>query len=589
MSFLELSTIQALLLAGTTAAAVIVLFFLKLRHRRVVVASSLLWTRILDQREANSLMEKLRRWISLLVALTIALLIALSFGRPQIEAISGGLRPLVIVLDSSPTMGTRTSTGRTRWDAAVEYARTILEGSNRPAGFLVADTAGRVQTAVTDDRREVLDAIDRMQPFAGESRFPDVPLTNSDVYFISDGVRPVTVPTSAITISVFEEADNVGITAFDIRVDPTNPSGYASYLEVINYSSERKEIGVLVSGAGQERLSRTISLDSGEAWENEFDMSQFRGGGIRASIQSADDALRVDDVAFGYLPLRSRARTTLVTRSNGGYLETLLRLSPGVELTVVSPGQFQETAATDVYIFEGFAPAAEPSKPSLVFGAASVDWLPRELGTEVDPDIASWDPDHPVMHFVPLHDLEIDTASRIDAGDRVVIASSDQTPLIVATDGPDKSVFVGFDLDSSDFPFHMGFPIFVQNVLTWFSGEELAHRSRLGLVELPLETSTVTGLDGETLPTESRFGQTVIETTEPGLFTATEGGRRVRVAANLGDRRFSDVNRTAFSNMPAGIPTALPVLANELWFYMLLFALCLVGAEWWTYHRRITL
>ncbi len=589
MSFLTLSATQALLLTGLTATAVIVLFFLKLRHRRIVVASSLLWSRILDDRESNSLMEKLRRWISLLVALTIALLIALSLGRPQIEALSGGLRPVVIVLDSSPTMASRTSNGRSRWDAAVEEARTILDGSNRPAGYMVADTSGRVQSALTDDRNEVHAAIDRMEPFAAEPRFPDIPVTGSDVYFISDGVAGLTVPESATTVSVFEQADNVGITAFDILVDPTNPSGYASYLEVINYSAERKEIGVLMSGAGQQRLSRTISLDTGETWSNEFDMSEFRGGGIRAAIQSADDALAVDDVAFGYLPLRTRARTTLVTRSNGGYLETLLRLSPGVQLTVIDPAQFQETAATDVYIFEDFAPVREPSKPSLVFGAGDVDWLPGVLGTEDAPQIASWDPDHPVMQFVPLHDLEIATTSRIDAGDRIVVASSDRTPLIVATDSPDKSVFVGFDLDSSDFPFHMGFPIFVQNVLAWFSGEELAHRSKLGIIELPLETTTVTGLDGETLPTESRFGQTVIEAAEPGLFTATEDGRRVRVAANLADRRFSDVNRTSFSNRSNGIQAALPVLGNEMWFYMLLLALFLVGAEWWTYHRRITL
>ena len=589
MSFLALSMAQALLLASLTAAAVIILFFLKLRHRRIVVASSLLWQRILDDRETNSLMEKLRRWISLLVALTIALLIALSLGRPQIDALSGGLRPVVIVLDTSPTMGTRTSTGRLRWDAAVEHAQSILDGSNRPAGFMVSDTSGRVQTAIIDDRRAVLDAIDRMQPFAGEPRFPDVPFTNADVYFISDGVARLTIPASVTTISVFEQADNVGITAFDIRVDPTNPSGYASYLEVVNYSSERTEVGVLLSGAGAQRLSRTISLDGGESWENEFDMSQFGGGGIRASIQSADDALELDDVAFGYLPIRTRARTTLVTRSNGGYLETLLRLSPGVQLTVVNPNQFQETSTTDVYVFEGFAPATEPSKPSLVFGATNVGWLPREAGTETAPKIVQSDPDHPIMHFVPLHDLKIDSASLVDAGDRTVIASSDRTPLIVATDGPDKSVFVGFELDSSDFPLHTGFPIFVQNVLAWFSGEELAHRSGLGIVELPIETTTVTGLNGETLPTESRFGQTVIEAGEPGLFTATEAGRRVRVAANLGDRRVSDVNRTTFADMPTGVPAPLPALANELWFYMLLLALFLVGAEWWTYHRRITL
>ena len=32
----------------------------------------------------------------------------------------------------------------------------------------------------------------------------------------------------------------------------------------------------------------------------------------------------------------------------------------------------------------------------------------------------------------------------------------------------------------------------------------------------------------------------------------------------------------------------IPFLRRELWFYMLCAALLLIGAEWFTYHRRIT-
>ena len=81
MSFLALSTAQALLLGALTVAAVLRLFFLKLRHRRVVVGSSLLWERVLDDRESRSIWEKLRRWVSLLITLTIALLVALALGQ----------------------------------------------------------------------------------------------------------------------------------------------------------------------------------------------------------------------------------------------------------------------------------------------------------------------------------------------------------------------------------------------------------------------------------------------------------------------------------------------------------------------------
>ena len=55
MRFLALTGLQAALLALVTAGAIVGLYFLKLRHRRLVVASSLLWGRILDERQAQSL------------------------------------------------------------------------------------------------------------------------------------------------------------------------------------------------------------------------------------------------------------------------------------------------------------------------------------------------------------------------------------------------------------------------------------------------------------------------------------------------------------------------------------------------------
>src|ERR1041384_7801233 len=114
MGFLALSSLQTALLAALTAATIIALYFLKLRHRRVFVSSSLLWRRVLDDKQSHSLMEKLRRIISIIVAVTIALLIAISLPRPEVEALTGKNERIVIVMDTSPTMGALSTSGKTR-------------------------------------------------------------------------------------------------------------------------------------------------------------------------------------------------------------------------------------------------------------------------------------------------------------------------------------------------------------------------------------------------------------------------------------------------------------------------------------------
>src|SRR6476619_1012804 len=115
MTFLALTPLQIALLALLTAGTIIALYFLKLRHRRVVVSSSMLWRKVLDERQSHSLWEKLRRIISIVIAVTIALLIALSLARPEIESLTGKNERIVIVLDTSPTMNTHTQDGKTRW------------------------------------------------------------------------------------------------------------------------------------------------------------------------------------------------------------------------------------------------------------------------------------------------------------------------------------------------------------------------------------------------------------------------------------------------------------------------------------------
>src|SRR3972149_9097460 len=104
MTFLALTPIQAALPAVFAAGTLIALYFLKLRHRRVYVSSSILWRRVLDERQSHSLWEKLRRIISIVIAVTIALLIAMSVARPEIESLTGKSERIVLVLDTSPTM-----------------------------------------------------------------------------------------------------------------------------------------------------------------------------------------------------------------------------------------------------------------------------------------------------------------------------------------------------------------------------------------------------------------------------------------------------------------------------------------------------
>lgn len=585
MTFLALTPLQTALLALFTAGTVIALYFLKLRHRRVFVSSSILWKRVLDERQSHSLWEKLRKIVSIIVAVTIGLLIAMSLARPEIESLTGKNERIVIVLDTSPTMSAHTGDGKTRWQRAVERARAVLDTGGPTTEFRVTDTSGRTVSGFTTDRNEVRKLIDRMAPKTAQPQFPNVDGRDSQVFFISDGVALQSVPRFVKRISVFESANNAGITAFEIRSIPSTPLGYEAYLEVQNFGKPT-EVGITLSGAGGQRINKAVRLGAEEIYKDVFDLSRFGGGGVRATVQSKDDALPLDDVAFAYLPVKRKTRTLLVTKGNT-YLETLLKLDNYVELTISDPANYRESPTIDAYIFDRFAPAAPPARPALIIGAPAASWLKPAIGEVRKPEITTWSEDHPVMQYVSVHDVSIERAARIDPENLTVIASSRQTPLIVASERP-KWVMLTFDLDSSDFPLHVGFPVFVENVLVWFSREQLALRHSPGTVEVPLANAQIRNIDGKTVDAEQQLGKTVFEAAEPGLYAAAQGDNRFHVAVNLASAAFSDINRSVFKTDRTAAAQQL-WLRREMWFYMLLAAVALISAEWYTYHRRITL
>jgi hypothetical protein len=591
MRFLALSSIQALLLAIGTGAIIVALYFLKHRRRRLVISSTQLWKKVLENRLDNSLFERLRRYVSILVAVTTGLLIALAIARPEIPWLTGESPRTLLVLDTSPTMQARMSDGRTRWQHAAELAQALIASGSGSAQFRIADTSGQFDSPFTDNRVELRRLIDGIQPVIALGRFPEIDSTESErdaVTFITDGVSGIPAPRGTTVLSVFEEASNAGITAFEIRSMPTSPLGYEAFLEVFNAGKRDRQVEITVSGTGQQRLSKAVRIAAGSTYQESLDLSQFEGGGIRAALQSDDDAFSPDDVAYAYLPEKRRSKVLLVTSGNK-FLENALKLDRLVDLTTINPKDFDGGNAFDALVLDRFAPAEAPARPALIVGAASASWLPRASGFAGNLRFESWDEAHPVLQHVSLYDVTVSSSAKVDSsGAQVLAASASSTPLILAWENP-RRIQLAFDVQNSDFPYQASFPIFLDNAVSWFGRERLALRRAPGLVEVPILQGVIRTNDGRDIPAQQASNGTVFEAANPGLYVATGDGIRQYIAVNFASREFSDINRSKETGAASSPSSAIPFFRRELWFYMLCGALLLIAAEWYTYHRRITL
>jgi hypothetical protein len=497
-------------------------------------------------------------------------------------------------------MAARSQDGRTRWDHAVDLARRILREGAVNDEFLVIDTAGQVVGSTFGDRRAALDRLGQLEVSMVRGAYlPTVEVEDAELFVISDGVGIDNVPPEATLVSVFTPIDNVGITAFDVRAVPADPSAYEAFLEVTNAAASAKEVRVQISGAGGQRSAVELLLEPGESSGSVFDLSSYARGPIRAAVIADGDGLEADNVAFSWLPVRSETRVALISPGNL-YLETILRLDPRVEVISLGPAEYSPDLVADVFVFDRFAPPAIPTGPMILFHPPEVEWLPGVVGELTAPPVSSWDVTHPLLSSVALEDLRVDRATQVEIdalpGSPAVVIGSPAVPLVIAGELAGKWVRINFDLDDSNFALQAGFPIFLSNALSWVMDEELPASISPGRIEVPLAGARITGLDGAELESHEVLGGTVFQADRPGLYTATTPTRRLHLAANLLDPRYTEVNRTAFPledpRSAAGVlDSIVPVeegWEHELWLYLLSMAALLVILEWWAYHRRLT-
>ena len=616
MSFLSISPLLAGLLLVATAATVGVLYWLKPPPRRIVVPSSLLWNRLLKEKRRSTLLDRLRWWLSLIIALTVGLSVAAAMGRPELSSSAGDIPSMTVVMDNSATMATRSPDGFTRWEHAVALAREVLQQGSIDGEFLILDTSGQAPSTDPGDRRSALSVLAGLGVSMGASpRFP-APVSADDgpLYFISDGVMVEDVPPEAEVISVYDPADNVGITAFEVGSVPSAPLEYQAFLEITNASLGPKEVSVRLSGAGEGGLRETLTLEGGESRARTVDLSGFDRGPVRASVTTDGDAFAADDLAFSFLPVRSRTRIALVGPGSV-YLQSALADEPRLRVTSLTPDEYDAGVNADLFIFDRWAPQDAPPGPALLFLAPNAPWLAPTVAVITSPTVDGWNSDHPLMRFVALEDLRVDRAVRFGATPGAesdsedtpggaaagfssaveVIVGTSELPLMIATEAPQKIVRAAFALEDSNFPLQPAFPIFLSNVLSWMMDEQGALPRSPGRVEVPLAAAEVSDLAGDEITTSQVSGSTVFMAEEPGLYTVTAGSRRLRVAVSLSDRARTSVNASTLSpdDRATAPPAALGLSAEEaggreLWVVLLTMAALLVIVEWFTYHRRWT-
>lgn len=627
MSFLTPLAFIGLLLA----IPIILLYMLRLRRREVVISSTYLWQQILQDKEANTPWQRLKRNLLLFLQLIILALIVLALARPYLAVPTVSSGQTALLIDASASMNAADVDEGTRFDAAKAQARAIVDTLSAGAVATVIRVGAQpeVLTPYTADREALRDAIDAAQPGtgsadwlaaltlasaggAGAEDFAVVLITDGGVGE-ADNLPRISIPGAVRFVSVGESADNIALTALAARALP----GQAPQLfaQITNYGTQDAEVIFslrvdqnpvpLVSERYTVPAGGSLPVVSAGAITEEMRTVQ---ASVTLSVNSqARDYLPDDNTAWAVNTVRGTRRVLLVTEGNL-FLEQMFASITGVELVRTSPERPLPAQPYDLYVFDGVAAAALPSTGDLFFvnPPASNDLLTVGAVQDTVQDV-SVNTSDPRMTFVDFDNVnilryrQITVASWADA----LIRAGDDALLLAGETGGRQVAALAFDLRDSDLPLQIAYPVLMSNLLEWFAPGGIIASGAAATVgdavtlNPPLDAQTLRVVLPDSTQSEQAITRDTIiftDTQQVGLYRAEalQGGQ-VAVAQNFAVNLFapqeSDIapRDVSFGGqsivLDASEQESLGQL--ELWWLFALGALLLLLIEWIVYYRRL--
>jgi len=630
------------LLFAALAIPILLLYVLKLRRRDVLVSSTLLWQRLLRDREANAPWQRLRRNLLLLLQLLILALMALALARPFVPTPTLVTGSVVVLLDASASMQARDVDGiaPTRFDASLQAAREIVAGlgTGDVATVIAVGPQPRVLASATDDRALLRRALEGAAPTNGSADWEAAfalaaanlaAAPEAQAIVISDGALPEPLPPlpgQLRFVGVGGGNHNLAIAALATREGPT---GHQAFLRVVNYNDAEAEPLVELSADGVLFDARRLRVPPHTGADLTFADLPYdlqilqarlilRDAGVWADGEG--DALPLDDTAWAIRAPAASGRVLLVSDGNL-FLEQALAALPEVDLVRLSPGSpipppwGRTEGGYDLYVYDGLVTGTLPPGNLWLIGPLS-SLPPGEGPGESEAIIEVGDvftattitrvaADDPLLHYVNLGAVHVLQARAIEPpSDARVLVEAEGGPLLFVAERPERRLAVlTFDLHDSDLPLQVAFPVLTANLVDWLlpgGAPALPELIRPG-DPIPIQPDPeaaeirVTAPDGarHTLPA----GETLpvfVATDQLGVYWIEHFDRSDRLlrsaafAVNLFDPAESDiaprdvlqVGQTELS------PTARQEQGRrEFWPWLAAAALGVLVVEWWTYQR----
>lgn len=503
---------------------IVLLYFLKLRREPVEVPSTYLWMRTVEDLHVNSLLQRLRKSMLLLLQLLAVGLAALALFRPGFRGTSSGEDRFVFLLDTSASMNaTDDDSGNSRFAIAKQRIGDRIESmSDTDTAMLVtfSDRAEVLQSFTTDRSRlraalarakptnrttDILGALKAADGLANPRRSSQVGDVNdvqvadampAELLLFSDGgFPPVTEFDLGNLVPRYEavgtdQVANLSVVAFSAERNIETPSEIQAFATVANTGTVAAQSSVSLIVNDELADAAAVDLPPGERTGLSFTLNDEDAIALKLVIDEPDD-LATDGVAFaGLRPLKTVS--ILVVTPGNQPLEIGLNTAKAgkICLTEFVDPDFLGTddyrkrmlaGIDDLVIYDRCSPEKMPATNTFFVGALpSQDWAWDSDPSQVV--LVDVDRSHPLMRFVDLYSLLIFQGRSVSGptGSTELVGGDTGSVLGMANRDGFQDLVLGFEVVSQDengnneantnWYAERSWPVFLLNVLRHLAG-----------------------------------------------------------------------------------------------------------------------
>ena len=567
MNFISMLAWWQWLLLLAVPPLIIMLYFLKLRRQPVQVPSTYLWKRTIEDLHVNSIWQKLRKNLLLLLQLIAVALFILACLRPGFSGSSPlGDRSIFLIDNSASMQATDVKGSRLR--AAKDKAIEMINGmTSRDAAMVIAfSNVADVRQGFTSDTRRLREAVESIQPtnrttemnealraasgLANPGRTSqlgtgDVQVAEAkpaNLYVISDGgfpqspfqlgnLNPKFIPIGNA------EVKNVGILAFTAERNLEHTEQVEAFARVRNFGSE--PITVTASLSLNDNLvdASEVKLEANGESGATFQLKDISDGQLKLELEISDD-FSVDNIAYAGLDPPRQLQVVLVTAGNTP-LTTALSTSQAqtvASVSTVTPEELEspelkkmaESGKIDLFIFDRCAPQSMPQANTLFMGA-----VPPIEGWQAAPPagpvfVIDINRQHPIMQYVDMGAVQIVLGSvlTVPQGATTLMRSSDGVLMAVAPRDAFQDAVLGMALMNeeggqtvfnTDWLRRPSFPVFLLNSLEYLGGSVSTAGSKTVQPGEPAVLSLASRFDKVKIIAPDKKDETIDRTGSPQL------------------------------------------------------------------------